>query len=254
MVQTRSSATRKTRQPPGAKGRVQKKKTQKSQKPQKKKTPGKTPKGKLTHLDIVSGHLRIPIQIYDDGSIKDVTHYHPAIQALIKARVRSMYGFNGKGYVPFNGPSHRLTNKKENNNGSVISSRSKDLELVLDNGIIPLKMFGDGRIKDFAVYPDALRQVITTSLSRRGIDVPPPASSGKGGKSSGAAIGIQLLVNNIASIPIDVTPNGHVKKLSNKSPYLQQTILKSLRKLQGSPAYGNVGRKVGGSSSRVMTA
>jgi hypothetical protein len=252
MIQTRSSATRKTRQPPGAKGRVQKKK--KSQKPQKKKTPGKTPKGKLTHLDIVSGHLRIPIQIYDDGSIKDVTHYHPAIQALIKARVRSMYGFNGKGYVPFNGPSHRLTNKKKNS-VSVISSRSKDLELVLDHGIIPLKMFGDGRIKDFAVYPDALRQVITTSLSRRGIDVPPPATNGKGGgKGGGAAIGIQLFVNNVASIPIDVTSNGHVKKLSNKSPYLQRTILKSLHKLQGSPAYGNVGRKVGGSSSRVMTA
>lgn len=236
MVQTRSSGIRKTRV--STKNSVTRPPTKRRAPPAAAK---KKQKRRITPLNISAEGIEIPIQLYEDGDIKDIDQYHTSLQRLIRRRVASIAGYT-KGYVPFSGRGHSLHNANTTKN---LVSKPMELKVEFDHGTLPIKLFQDGRLKDYHYYPEALRNKITKSLKIHGVDVMEPKMPGKLRKD--ATIPVHLQFGNIATVPIQVTPNGAVKDIAAKSPFMQQTILNTLSKLQNAPAWRNNGRRVGGS-------
>lgn len=194
----------------------------------------------FTPLDIRTYNMTVPIDMYNDGSVKDMDQYHPAIQSLVRRRLAIVRGTK---YTPFEGIAYttRSGNKAFTDHAT---TKPMSLHLHYDHGTIPLKLYRNGRIKDYHHYPPSLRSTMTTTLGKHGIDVKIPPKPII--KRKDANVRVYLRLGRAASVPVNITSNGAIRDISAKPPSMQRVVLETFSKLQKSPAWRNDGRRLGG--------
>lgn len=169
------------------------------------KTKVKNPR-RLTPLEVSMNNITVPVNVYDNATIKDLEHFPFSLQGKIHKQVHAVFRGGNNTFHPFIGRGHKLTNVFETK-----KAKGQQIQLHFKQGSLTITLYrGDddgARVKDFQYYPEPLRRMIGAMLAKKGVKVKSPGSQKI---KPGSRVNIRLLMGERGHMDVAVTPKGNV--------------------------------------------